>query len=499
MTQSEANLLFSKYDFATAKSLLIDEAHRNGVDVDEVNASIFELMAAACGSGTSHSKSSSHEYKPIDEEAHGSSESETANKGDGNGERGDFFKDIPTDGGSDGGNEEETDDSNDYDPSAAAPKDDGKSNGDDSNADADGNEQSGESESDQSNEQSKRKRNTPKWKEIAEKMREEMEKQKKEMTKQIEDAKAESKEPSSVDEMERKARELLEKAEAIREEERKRREEEEKKRKEAMSNNKHHLTDEMIKRLKCLGIVMLSGPAGSGKSSLAMQACKEMFNIKGDFYDVIRSGKFAQISFSPDTMSADMLGFTDVNGVYHETDIVKVFRDGGIMLFDEVDSADPSVFTKLNTMVANGTVPTPNGVVTRHPEAYFVWTGNTWGTGANAMYCGRNRLDAASLDRVTCATIYVDYDDGLERSICLNNGLDEVQTHRLLGVTKLIRNLIANNKWKRLCSTRFVINGSKMMKAGYDLQFILDAFLSSWDDHDKNIVKTSCNGFFKSK
>ena len=48
MTQIEANLLFSKYDFATAKSMLIDEAHRNGIEIDEMNASIFELMAAAC-------------------------------------------------------------------------------------------------------------------------------------------------------------------------------------------------------------------------------------------------------------------------------------------------------------------------------------------------------------------------------------------------------------------------------------------------------------------
>ena len=47
MTQSEANMLFSKYDYATAKSMLLDECHRNGVEVDEVNASIFELMAAA--------------------------------------------------------------------------------------------------------------------------------------------------------------------------------------------------------------------------------------------------------------------------------------------------------------------------------------------------------------------------------------------------------------------------------------------------------------------
>ncbi len=258
---------------------------------------------------------------------------------------------------------------------------------------------------------------------------------------------------------------------------------------------KHHLTDEVVKRLKCLHKAFLVGPAGTGKSTLALCACKELFNIEGTLQDVAKSDKFAQISFSPDTITADMLGFTDVNGVFHETDIVRVFRDGGVILFDEMDDADASLLVKLNTMLANGVIPTPNGMVVQNPNTYIIGTANTYGTGGDSMYVGRSRLDAATLDRWKLATIMVDYDKKLEEAMC--DGLNDIQRYELLSMRTIIRNSIEYNKWKQICSTRFVTDGVKMLKAGYSSVQILNTFLLSWNEQNAKALKTSVKDAWK--
>ena len=262
-------------------------------------------------------------------------------------------------------------------------------------------------------------------------------------------------------------------------------------------NGKHHMTDEVVKRLKCLHKAFLVGPAGTGKSTLALCACKELFGIEGTLQDVAKSDKFAQISFSPDTITADMLGFTDVNGVFHETDIVRVFRDGGVVLFDEMDDADASLLVKLNTMLANGVIPTPNGMVTQNANTYIIGTANTYGTGGDSMYVGRSRLDAATLDRWKLATIMVDYDKKLETKMC--DGLTDDQKRELLVARTVIRDSIGCNKWKQICSTRFVSDGVKMIRAGYSSIQILNTFLLSWPEQQAKSVKSSVRDAWASK
>lgn len=286
-----------------------------------------------------------------------------------------------------------------------------------------------------------------------------------------------------VDKMLEEIRRNQEEVERIRKEEEERRRIEQEK----SQSSKHRQTDEVVRRIKCLGKAFLVGPAGTGKSTIAMQACAQIFGME-TVQEVLRSDKFAQISFSPDTVSADMIGFTDVNGVFHETDIIRVFRDGGVILFDEMDDADASLLVKLNTMLANGVIPTPGGIITQNPNTYIVGTANTFGKGGNSMYVGRSRLDAATLDRWKLSTIQIDYDSDMESKMILASGVSKDSADYIETAKETVRKLINENNWKQICSTRFVCDAVKMAKAGYTGMAILNTFLSDWDDNQRRTV-----------
>lgn len=295
---------------------------------------------------------------------------------------------------------------------------------------------------------------------------------------------------------EQEAKELREKLDALKkkmeeekkrkEEEAKRKEEERKRQEEEEAKNlKHYKTDELLETLNTTGIAYLVGPAGTGKTTLAMDACVAKFGTPKEDWKF--KEKFAQISFSPDTTSGEMIGRTDINGQFHESEVVRVFRDGGIVLFDEIDNADASMLVKLNTAIANGTITTPNGIIRRNKDTLIVCTANTFGTGPDAMYVGRTRLDAATLDRFVMSTIEVDYDKKLEKKLMY--GLSDTQKSWLTTFVDRTRKGIKAKHFRRLCSTRFVINAIKWLKSGKDESWVENRFFLGWSENERAGVK----------
>lgn len=161
--------------------------------------------------------------------------------------------------------------------------------------------------------------------------------------------------------------------------------------------------------------VMLVGPAGTGKNHL----CKQVADfLKLDFY-------FANAV----TQEHKLTGFIDANGVFHETQFYKAFKNGGLFMFDELDASDPEVLVTFNAALANGYFDFPTGRVDAHENFRVVAAANTTGNGASYEYVGRNQIDAATLNRF--GVIEIGYSEAIENSLsCDNDLLDFIRAFR---------------------------------------------------------------------
>lgn len=150
--------------------------------------------------------------------------------------------------------------------------------------------------------------------------------------------------------------------------------------------------------------VWMTGPAGSGKATAAMNVAKALslpFHFCGAINDDYK-----------------LTGFIDAHGNLVRTPFREAFEHGGVFLLDEIDGCNPGVILALNAALANGTCDFADGNIKRHDDCIIIAAANTWGLGATHKYVGRNKLDAASLDRFK--PIAWDYDEEMERDISGN-------------------------------------------------------------------------------
>lgn len=201
----------------------------------------------------------------------------------------------------------------------------------------------------------------------------------------------------------------------------------------------------------------LVGPAGTGKTYLARQAADAL------------GVRCIVISCHPMMTRAEMIGYMAPGTNEHNVGpLGEAWQeaDGAVLVFDEIDAAHPAALVTLNDCLAataGTTIRLADGTMAPRPERLFIIaTANTFGTGPNAQYVGRNALDAATLDRF--ATVEIDYDRDTERELVgpyLNGSsakwLDAVETMRSNAESGAIRTVV---------STRGVVDVAKLVHAG---------------------------------
>jgi MoxR-like ATPase len=161
---------------------------------------------------------------------------------------------------------------------------------------------------------------------------------------------------------------------------------------------------------------------------------------------------------------------------YLISEFVRLYENGGDFLFDEIDAADSNTLLVLNAALANGHLAVSNRpgnpVAKKHPDFVCIAAANTYGTGADRQYVGRNQRDESTLDRFRIGQIEMDYDPDVEKVLCPDDELRNL----LQGIRQMARAA----KIRRIVSTRFLRDGNTMKRAGMSNEQIVSRLVVGW-------------------
>lgn len=208
----------------------------------------------------------------------------------------------------------------------------------------------------------------------------------------------------------------------------------------------------------------LPGPPGSGKTHAAKQVADTL------------GWQYVEISFSPDLPESRIWGGRTPDG-FMETPLLEGLRhamdnpDSGLVaLFDEMDAARAALLVGMNSAMANNRVTAPNGdALTWGDNVVFIGAANTFGTGPTAEFAGRNKLDAATLDRF--AYIPWDTDPIMEAQVVRSflHGEREQTAADWLDAWRTLRSNVAAYGIKTFITMRGARNGARLIASGVDM------------------------------
>jgi len=223
--------------------------------------------------------------------------------------------------------------------------------------------------------------------------------------------------------------------------------------------------------------IMLVGPAGCGKTYLAGKLARAL--------DMEFSDQSCSEGMSENVFNGLLLPIGKGGTFEHvETPWITRYESGGVMLLDEIDAGDPNLFTYINKAIANTSYSIPqrwkNPVCKKHENFVLIAAANTFGAGADAMYVGRNQLDAATLDRFKVGLIQMDYSREVEQSLAPDD---------LCEWAWRIRDGIRQNGLRRIMSTR-VIKDLARMTSAYEWKKPQweEAYFTGWSDAERRLV-----------
>lgn len=222
--------------------------------------------------------------------------------------------------------------------------------------------------------------------------------------------------------------------------------------------------------------VMLTGSAGSGKTHASAQVAEAL------------GLKFYALSVGAQTSKSDIVGFIDAGGTYRSTPFRQAYEKGGVFVMDEIDAGNSNVLVQINSALSNGICSFPDKQVKAHKDFRFIATANTYGKGESIKYVGRNRLDAATLDRFTI--IHWDIDDKVEEAMADGDTA-------IYKAIKAARDYCEKKNIDAMITPRTTQKAVKLHKLNWSVQAIWDVVLKPYvpSEHVDDVVAKANEGY----
>jgi MoxR-like ATPase len=234
--------------------------------------------------------------------------------------------------------------------------------------------------------------------------------------------------------------------------------------------------------------ILMVGPSGCGKTHVA--------SMIADALELPFSAQSCSVGVSESNFVGWLLP-TGGNGKFNHvvSEFLRLYENGGVFLFDELDNADPNVLVFLNMALAQNEFYLPqryeNPRVVKHPDFIAVAAANTFGGGADILYSSRNALDAATLDRFRMGTVQMDYDDNVEEALITDT--------RVLRWARAIRAEIKQHNLAKLMSTRAMIDAQDMIvDHEWTLKDCEESYFADWSREEKAMINSKLSEFHSS-
>lgn len=236
--------------------------------------------------------------------------------------------------------------------------------------------------------------------------------------------------------------------------------------------------------------VLMSGPTGSGKSSLVKYVCAKL------------GAPFIRINMSADIESAALFGqlvVRDGATVWEDGPITEAVRHGGVCLIDEWELMPPEISMGLQNLLEDdgylylkempGT--SEEKTITPHKNFRIICAGNTVGQGDDSgSFTGTMVQNSATLDRFT-TTIMLDYlsKEHEKDVVCGKTGVAKGLADKMIKLASLVRNAYQQRSINLTMSPRTLINwGNKVQRHG-SVEFAFKvAFYDKLRESDKKAV-----------